>query len=59
MQNMPQWKVTGVMMIFSHFRSLTAKTVCAQHGTVKYTVDIAWRYIFRLIASRKVRREIF
>ena len=38
MQNMAQWKVTGVMMIFSHFRNLTAKTVCALHGIVKYSV---------------------
>jgi hypothetical protein len=37
MQNMPQWKVTSVM-IFSHFNNITAKTICAQHGIVKYSV---------------------
>jgi hypothetical protein len=41
MQNMPQWKVNGVMRIFSNFRNLTAKIICAQHGIVKYIVDIS------------------
>jgi hypothetical protein len=36
---MPQWKVTGVMMIFSLFRNLTAEAICAQHD-VNYIVDV-------------------
>jgi len=43
MQNMPQWKVTGVMMIFAHSRYQTAKTICSQRGIVKYIVDISCR----------------
>jgi len=56
---MSQWKVTGVMMIISHFRNLTAKTICAQYGIVKYIVDISWR-VYRQTdrVSQRAERNI-